>query len=290
MVLIHGSASSSGQWRPLMERLSDRFRVIAPDLYGHGRTPPWREERGMALDDEVDLLEPVFRMAGDSFHLIGHSWGGAIALKAALRHMARLKSLILYEPALWSLLVSSDPAGIGTREIIVNRDETQKLMDKGEFTTAAAYFIDYWVGQGTWDRMNDARRSAFATGMGAASPEWHASFHEATPLSAFSVLDVPALLLSGTGSTAPARTMTRLLASVLPRARTVHLDGPGHMGPPSPHPEAVNRAIDLFSLIPLGRVIFTAAPSGSIHPPILRVPWGSGFPRLSSFPGLPLFR
>ncbi len=42
-VLLHCSASSSGQWRGLIDRLSRRFRVIAPDLYGYGRTAPWPE-------------------------------------------------------------------------------------------------------------------------------------------------------------------------------------------------------------------------------------------------------
>src|SRR5215471_5714678 len=50
VVCIHSSASTSGQWRPLMERLSDRFRVIAMDLYGSGKTPKWPHDRPMRLD------------------------------------------------------------------------------------------------------------------------------------------------------------------------------------------------------------------------------------------------
>src|SRR5262245_10400743 len=41
VVCIHSSASTSGQWRPLMEYLADRFRVIAVDLYGSGKTAAW---------------------------------------------------------------------------------------------------------------------------------------------------------------------------------------------------------------------------------------------------------
>ena len=40
----------------------------------------------MYIDDEIDLLGLAFQLAGDGFHLVGHSWGVAIALKAALRH------------------------------------------------------------------------------------------------------------------------------------------------------------------------------------------------------------
>src|SRR5512147_2946927 len=75
VVCIHSSASSSGQWRALMERLAPRFRVLAVDLYGYGRTAPWPGDRPMSLDDQVALLGPVFQAAGDRFHLIGHSLG-----------------------------------------------------------------------------------------------------------------------------------------------------------------------------------------------------------------------
>ncbi len=228
-----------------MDLLSDRFRIIAPDLYGHGGTPAWDGHRGMRVDDEVDLVESAFLMAGDRFHLIGHSWGGAIALKAALRHRDEIMSLTLYEPALWSLLVSGDPTGAGAREIETNRRETQRLMDEGDFSDAARYFLDYWVGKGTWDLLPEVRKSAFAAGMHAAGPEWHASFHETAPLDAFAAIHAPTLLLTGTRSTAPGRAMTGLLAPVIPNARVVELEGIGHMGPVT-HPDMVNRAVEAF--------------------------------------------
>ena len=253
VVCIHGSASSSGQWRPLMDRLSDRFRLIAPDLYGHGGTPSWPGGRGMYVDDEVDLLEPIFRLAAGPFHLIGHSWGGAIALKAATRHLPRLLSLVLFEPALWSLLIADDPGSAASRDITSHQGETQRLMDMKDYARAGEYFIDYWIGRGTWKGMTDARRSALTSGMMAASPEWHASFHETTPPAAFAALDVPALLLTGTGSALPARAVTTLLSSVLPRSETQELPGIGHMGPVT-HPDVVNDAIEAFLSRPAAAV------------------------------------
>jgi pimeloyl-ACP methyl ester carboxylesterase len=49
----------------------------------------------MHLDDELRLLSSVFRAAGDRFHLIGHSFGAAIALKAALADRDRLLSRLI---------------------------------------------------------------------------------------------------------------------------------------------------------------------------------------------------
>jgi pimeloyl-ACP methyl ester carboxylesterase len=199
----------------------------------------------MYIDDELDLLETTFRLAGDRFHLVGHSWGGAIGLKAALRYLSRLQSMVLFEPALWSLLIADDPRSVASLEIVTNRDETQRLMDQGNFIEAGEHFIDYWVDPGAWQRMTEVRRSALVNGMHAASPEWYASFHEPTPLTAFSTIDVPTLLLSGKKSTAPGRAITALLSSVLPHARVLELEGIGHMGPVT-HPEIVNSAIEAF--------------------------------------------
>lgn len=56
------------------------------------------------LQDEIDLLEPVFAQAGESFTLVGHSYGGASALLAALRHPGRVRALALYEPTLFSVV------------------------------------------------------------------------------------------------------------------------------------------------------------------------------------------
>src|SRR5438874_6249088 len=84
VVCVHASASVSGQWRPLMDLLANRFRVLAADLYGYGQSPAWPDAHKLSLADEARLLEPVFRSAGDRFHLIGHSYGGAVALRAAL--------------------------------------------------------------------------------------------------------------------------------------------------------------------------------------------------------------
>ena len=134
VVCLHSSASSSGQWRALMDRLAGRFRVIAVDLYGSGKTVAWPHDQPMLLDDEVALLRSVFRAAGDRFHLIGHSYGGAVALKAALTHQDRLISLVLYEPVLFSVLMANASQSDAAREIVAVRDDTIRLVDEGNST------------------------------------------------------------------------------------------------------------------------------------------------------------
>ena len=245
VVCLHSSGSSSGQWRPLMDRLADRFRVLAVDLYGYGKSPSWSGGAELSLADEVAQLGPVFRAAGERFHLIGHSYGGAVALVAALAHASRLRSLILFEPVLFALLMADDADQPAAREIAAVRDDTTAAVDRGDLAAAAERLIDYWGGAGTWARMPAARRLVIADAMPKSNDEWHAAFEEATPLSAFASLQVPALLMFGTESPASSRGVVRLLSHTLPQATTVAVPGVGHMGPVT-HPERINGEIESY--------------------------------------------
>lgn len=89
VVCIHSNASSSGQWRALMDLLAPRFHILAADTYGAGKSPPWPRERKVSLRDEVELLDPVFARAGERFSLVGHSYGGGIALIAAIERLLK---------------------------------------------------------------------------------------------------------------------------------------------------------------------------------------------------------
>src|SRR5688572_28713969 len=82
VVCIHSNASSSAQWRGLMDLLAPRFRVLAPDSYGSGQSPEWPSDREITLRDEVALIEPVLALAGSPLALVGHSFGAAVALMA----------------------------------------------------------------------------------------------------------------------------------------------------------------------------------------------------------------
>lgn len=224
-----------------MEQLADRYRVIAPDLYGCGKSPAWPAGRPMWIDDQIALLAPAFERAGERFHLVGHSYGGAIALKAALALGERLLSLVLYEPVLFAVLLRAAPQSDPAREITAVRDDVLA----GEPAAAAERFIDYWMGKGAWAATPDSRRATLVDAVRAQKPEWHSACNEPTPLEAFAALDVPALLMTGTASTAAARGVARLVGGVLPRVRIEEVEGLAHMAPVT-HPGEINARIERF--------------------------------------------
>jgi len=217
--------------------------MLAVDLHGAGRSPIWPNERPLTLADEVDLLEPILAALGRRFHLVGHSYGGAVALKVALAHPERVESLAVFEPVLFSLLMAEDPDQAAAREIGAVRDDTTAAVDRGDLGMAGARFVNYWMGPGAWAAMSDIHRERVAESMTTVKTQWHAAFEDATPLHAFAALDMPALCLVGSQSPAASCGVTRLLTKALPRVTEVEIEEVGHMGPVT-HPDRINALIE----------------------------------------------
>ena len=245
VVCLHSNASSSGQWRALMERLAPKFHMIAPDSYGAGKSPAWPAGRRVTLRDEVALIEPALAMAGETFALVGHSYGGAVALIATVMQPRRVRALALYEPTLFALIEAESPSpndADGIRNAVA---AAGRALDAGDAEGAAECFIDFWMGKGAWARTPEARRGPIAASVANVRGWKEALFTEPTPLGAFAALDIPVLYMTGKLSPASSLGVARLLAKALPRVEVVKFDGLEHMGPVT-HPEIVNEAIAGF--------------------------------------------
>ena len=77
---------------------------------------------------------------------MGHSYGAAVALKAALDAPGRVRSLTLFEPVLFSVLLRDDPDQAAAREIASVRDDTIAAVNRGDVAEAGRRFVDYWMG------------------------------------------------------------------------------------------------------------------------------------------------
>ena len=160
VVCVHANASTSSQWRALMETLASGFHVLAPDTHGAGKGPVWPADRPLALREEVALLEPVFARAGTPFSLVGHSYGGAVALVAAVQEPHRVRALVLYEPTLFALVDAAFPPpndADGIRRTVERAGAALAMGDRGG---AAEHFIDFWMGAGAWHATPQSRRAA----------------------------------------------------------------------------------------------------------------------------------
>jgi pimeloyl-ACP methyl ester carboxylesterase len=107
VMLVHCSASGARQWRRLMDDLKADFHVRAVNLFGYGKTPPWSIEAPQSLEDQARLVETALARNADSVCLVGHSFGGSVAMKLAARLSGRVARLVLLETNPFYLLKQS---------------------------------------------------------------------------------------------------------------------------------------------------------------------------------------
>jgi len=242
VILLHSSASSGAQWRSLAGELSGRYHVLAPDFYGCGGSGAW-SGGAFSLAEEAEIVLALLRRAGGPVHLVGHSYGGAVALHVALRHGGWLRSLTLIEPVAFHLLRENealDAAAFAEIAAVAAR-VTRALID-GDAEGGMARFVDYWSGTGAWAMLPPAKRAALGARLAKVALDFEATFGEPTRLQDFWSLFMPVLLMQGSASPLPTRRICGQLSRVLSDARIEVVEGAGHMLPLT-HGDLVNRSV-----------------------------------------------
>lgn len=244
VVLLHCSASSSAQWDGLREGLQEQARFTAPDLYGCGGTDPWPGLRPLRLSDEAALVSAVTPGHGQPLHLVGHSYGGAVALRWAVEHPERVRSLTLIEPVAFHLLREG---GAEERrlleEVRATADVVGRAVLEGDYHLGMARFVDYWNGEGAWSAASERSRRSLARCVAKVALDFHATVNEDAPLQALARFDLPVSVLRGERSPRPTLRIAELLVEAIPTARLQTVSGAGHMLPFT-HPDSVRGAIE----------------------------------------------
>ena len=249
VISLHSSASSPRQWSALAQTLGSAYRVATPALIGYGNAPDWPYQRPLSLDDEAQRVEPLIEAEPQGVHLVGHSFGGAVALRLALRNPGRVRSLALYEPVLFSLLNDEAAERPGPppamAEVNAVRIAIRRSLSSGRKAFAARVFVEYWSGPGAWEALDARRREAITDRMRKVDAEFDAVNCNQIRLEEFRSIRVPVLLLQGERTRRPARRIAELLASTLPHVTREEVRGAGHMGPIT-HSAGVNARIGAY--------------------------------------------
>lgn len=244
VVLGHSSTGSSGQWRALIESGAKKYRMLAPDHIGYGRTPYHAADVPVMMH-EVAIVQSLMQLSDQPVHLVGHSYGGSVLARAAALEPDRVRSLTLIEPTLFFLL-----ARFGRErahdEIEAVADRVTAYVGAGDPREAARGFISYWVGDGAFDRMEARVQDGIVAGMTKLAREWVETFepHGAEP-DRLAVIGAPIQLICATETTSAAKAVIDILRGVWPQAEHVEIESAGHMSPVT-HTAQVNPLIEAF--------------------------------------------
>ena len=243
VIALHCSGASGHAWRQLGQALGDRVSLIAPDHFGCGTAAHWSGAHPFKMTDEAALAVSLIDASETPVHLVGHSYGGAVALRVARERPTRLASLTLYEPTALQVLNTAGPEGrAAIGEVKVVADEVFAATKAGAYLAAARQFVDYWSGAGNWDAMSPDQQAGVVRYLPKTSLEFRAIMQERVPLAAYRRFNFPVLLLQGEHATPTFQLILRQLARAMKFGCLRVVDGAGHMGPLT-HAAAVNALI-----------------------------------------------
>lgn len=257
VVLVHGSASDLRTWQHQVPAIAKSHRAIA---YSRRYARP-NEDIPPDLDDQMsphvdDLVAFLRAIDAAPAHLVGHSWGAFICLLAAIRHPQAVRSLVLQEPPVLSVFVSTPPRPGELLRLFVRRPRTalvilsfgartiapaQRAFLRGDDNAALEVFACGVLGRETYEGLPQERRQQARENVCAVRAQLlGAGF---PPLSEDDVrgVRVPTLLMTGDRSPAYLLRLSERLEQLLPNAQRVKIAASHAMQ--EENPAAVNDAI-----------------------------------------------
>ena len=226
VVLVPGSCSTGGAWRPIMATWNGQFRCLTTSLLGYGGTAERRTERDTSITHAAEMLEAVLRKAGGPAHLVGDSYGGLVSLVVAMRAEEPLASLTIVEAPALELL-----RAMGEEQLYrAFRDMTDAYFTafEGGDKEAVATMIDFYGGAGTYASWPARVRSYAVETTHVNILDWASAFGYPLTRVALAQIATPTLVMTGTASHPAARRANALLGDCISGAVFTTIDRAAH--------------------------------------------------------------
>lgn len=236
VLFLPGSFSTTAAWSAIWSILPEGFRLISANLPGYAGQPDPRKQGGNDMSRLVDWTARLIDEIGDEVHLVGHSFGGQIALAAALHGVPGIRSLLGFE----ANPVFARPDGAAPHswhdEVSEVPDRLRQARDAGR-DDPASVVIDYWTAPGRFHALPAKIREFCNAGVEANIRDWDSALSFTPWLSEFRALKLPCTLAWGALASRPIAEINSALAASIPGTRKEVVEGADHfLITDRPHP------------------------------------------------------
>ncbi len=227
IIMIHGSYATTSTWKPMLVNIPSGYRCILIKLPGHCGTPDPTDFGHAKVETELNIIEAIIaKECNEPVHIVGHSYGGVVALALALKGQIKLSKLSLLEPvATWVLELEND------RQMLSVVDEflqDYRLSVAQKQPEACGKVIDFWSAGSEFSQFpNEVKEKMSAL---TSNNLRHWDICTAFPDEAFDLvsMSVPTDILVGSQSNGVAHAIASHLNAVLPNARLCEIPGARH--------------------------------------------------------------
>jgi pimeloyl-ACP methyl ester carboxylesterase len=221
LVLVHGMSATTARWSAVMSGFAERFTVYAVERRGRGESG---DGELYTIEQEFGDVAALIDSIGEPVNLLGHSYGGTIALQAALLTQ-NLRTLVLYEPSIFLCRSVRNPAhNIGHLRNCLENDDREGLVDA---------FLERFIRVTPEELVAAKAAPGWADRLAVAHtiPRelWAQEFEYCFEPTRFEALTVPTLLLVGSDTDHDLKAGAETLNGVLPNSRFISLPGQKHV-------------------------------------------------------------
>ena len=225
VLMIHSTGVGSWQWKPYFETMPSRH-CITVDLLGYPPSDTFSST--FAIEADFEALGVLLSQQEKKVDIIGHSYGGFLAMQLAKKYPSSIRSLLLHEPVAWGALFDGNRIDL-QKEFLALCDrffqETSPQADKW-----LNVFIDYWNREGTWIALPERTKEIWRKQFDKVYAEVKHLCLDRTPLAYWETIEHPTWITLSKHAPAHEKEVCHLLSTTIPNAKLIHHKG-GHLAP-----------------------------------------------------------
>ena len=243
-VLIHCSLGHAGAWGGFAAELGDMLDMRAYDLPGHGKSADWNPETDLQTQAMLQAIDMIG--AEGPVDLIGHSFGGTVALRVADARPDLVRSLVMIEPVFFAAALQDNPE--------LQRQNTQDLvpfyaaLQAGDHETATRIFSDFCGDGRPWGAIPEGQRAAMVARIhlvAASDPQIYQDQAGLLAPGRLARITAPCLLMEGAQTLHYNPRINDALERRLANTQRAIVEQAGHMSPIT-HPAQVAAHVRAF--------------------------------------------